>query len=176
MCRSFRCCSFRFYSRCCHTFCAEFSDSSSRVRPRSRTVSFRVLLPMAIVAIAQSAPISAAQPLVQPVSQATQLRTDSAEVAKRARDLQANFERRRRHMLPRFYIGTADPGLILGRSCEWHANLSDYVVPEEGEDIVRARAGLLRDLERASDAVPGDGWIVGQRIRYLVEGHDTSAV
>ena len=44
------------------------------------------------------------------------------------------------------------------------------------EDIVRARAQLLRDLERASDALPGDDWIIGQRIRYLVEGHDTSAV
>ena len=135
-----------------------------------------MLLPMAIVLFAQSAPISSAQPLVQPVSQTTQLRSDSAEIAKRARDLQATFERRRRQMLPRFYIGTADHCLIVGRFCEWHPNLSDYVVPDEGRDIVRARAQLLRDLEKASEAVPGDDWIVGQRIRYLVEAHDTSAV
>src|SRR5437868_9163743 len=176
MCRSFRCCSYRFSSPCCHTFSAEFSDLASRVRPRGQSVSHRMLLPMAIVLFAQSAPISSAQPLVQPVSQTTQLRSDSAEIAKRARDLQATFERRRRQMLPRFYIGTADHCLIVGRFCEWHPNLSDYVVPDEGRDIIRARAQLLRDLEKASDALPGDDWIIGQRIRYLLEGHDTSAV
>src|SRR5438105_5287206 len=135
-----------------------------------------MLLPMAIVLFAQSAPISSAQPLVQPVSQTTQRRSDSAEIAKRARDLQATFERRRRQMLPRFYIGTADRCLIVGRFCEWHPNLRDYVVPDEGKDIARARAQLLRDLEKASEALPGDDWIIGQRIRYLVEAHDTSAI
>ena len=79
-------------------------------------------------------------------------------------------------MLPRFYLGTADRCLIVGRFCEWHPNLRDYVVPDEGKDIVRARKELLRDLEKASDAVPGDDWIMGQRIRYLVESRDTSAV
>src|SRR2546423_3221625 len=176
MYRSFRCCSYRFSSPCCHTFCAGFSDSRSRVSRKGQSVRFRMLLPVTLVAVAQSAAVSSAQLLVQPVSQTTQLRTDSAEVAKRARDLQAAFERRRRHMLPRFYIGTADHCLIVGRFCEWHPNLSDYVVPDEGKDIVRARAELLRDLEKASDALPGDDWIAGQRIRYLVEAHDTSAV
>jgi len=46
----------------------------------------------------------------------------------------------------------------------------------EGKNIVRARAELLRDLAKASAEVPGDDWIMGQRIRYLTEGHDTSAV
>jgi len=77
-------------------------------------------------------------------------RTDSAEISHRAHDLQARFERRRRQMLPRFYVGTADHCLIVGRFCEWHPNLSDYVVPDEGKNIVRARAELLRDLEKAS--------------------------
>jgi len=134
------------------------------------------LLPIAIVASALCAPVSTAQPLVQLSAQNARVLADSAEIAKRARNLQASFERRRRQMLPRFYIGTADHCLIVGRFCEWHPNLKDYVVPDEGEDIVRARAQLLRDLERASDALPGDDWIIGQRIRYLVEGHDTSAV
>jgi len=103
-------------------------------------------------------------------------RTDSAQITKHARDLQSSFERRRRQMLPRFYIGTADHCLIVGRFCEWHPNLKDYVVPDEGKDIVRARRELLRELEKASDSLPGDDWIMGQRIRYLVEGHDSSAV
>ena len=83
-------------------------------------------------------------------------RTDSAEVSHRAHDLQARFERRRRQMLPKFYVGTADHCLIVGRFCEWHPNLSDYVVPDEGKNIARARAELLRDLEKASSEVPGD--------------------
>jgi hypothetical protein len=103
-------------------------------------------------------------------------RTDSAEISHRTRDLQASFERRRRQMLPRFYAGTADHCLIVGRFCEWHPNIDDSVVPAEGKNIVRARAELLRDLAKASAEVPGDDWIMGQRIRYLTEGHDTSAV
>jgi len=79
-------------------------------------------------------------------------------------------------MLPRFYIGAADHCLIVGRFCEWHPNLKDYDVPDEGKDIIRARRQLLRDLEKASDSLPGDDWIMGQRIRYLVESHDSTAV
>ncbi|HMF87178.1 MAG TPA: hypothetical protein VK575_03795 [Gemmatimonadaceae bacterium] len=106
-----------------------------------------------------------------------QLIADSAAITRRARDLQAQFERRRRRMLPSFYTGTADRCLIIGRFCEWHPpNHQDYVIPEEGKDIRRARAELLRDLEKASAALPGDDWIVGQRIRYLTETRDTAAI
>jgi hypothetical protein len=131
---------------------------------------------MAMGISALCAAASPAQPLVQPVSQATQLRTDSIETTKRARNLQASFERRRRQLLPKFYIGTVDNCLIVGRFCEWHPNLKDYDVPDEGKDIVRARFELLRELAKLSDALPGDDWIMGQRIRYLIEAHDTSAV
>src|SRR3954465_5533272 len=79
-------------------------------------------------------------------------------------------------MLPRFYIGTVEHCLIVGRFCEWHPNLKDYDVPDEGKDIVRAGSELLRELAKLSDELPGDDWIMGQRIRYLVEAHDTSAV
>ena len=130
----------------------------------------------AVFALTLSAPVSLAQPqLLKTSARNAQLRTDSAEISQRARDLQAKFERRRRQMLPRFYTGTADHCLIVGRFCEWHPNLSDYVVPEEGKNIIRARAELLRNLEKASAELPGDDWIMGQRIRYLTEGHDPSA-
>lgn len=79
-------------------------------------------------------------------------------------------------MLPRFYVGTADHCLIVGRFCEWHPNLKDYVVPGEGRNIRKARAELLADLEKAAAAIPGDDWIAGQRIRYLTEANDTAAV
>lgn len=118
-----------------------------------------------------------AQSRLQEMSlQNRQARVDSGEITRRARDLQARFETRRRHMLPRFYLGQADRCLIVGRFCEWHPRSQDYVVPDEGKDIRRARAELLSDLEKAGNSVPGDDWIIGQRIRYLVEGHDSSAV
>ena len=131
----------------------------------------------AVLALTFSAPAALAQPqLLKTSLRDTQLRSDSAEISHRARDLQARFERRRRQMLPRFYTGMADHCLIVGRFCEWHPNVTeDYEVPEEGKNIVRARAELLRDLEKASAQLPGDDWIMGQRIRYLTEGHDTSA-
>ena len=133
---------------------------------------------IALLAGAMLAEEGAAQTRLQVASaQSAQLVADSAEISRRARDLQAEFERRRRRMLPRFYPGTADRCLIIGRFCEWHPpNHQEYVIPEEGKDIRRARAQLLRDLERASAALPGDDWIVGQRIRYLTESRDTAAI
>jgi hypothetical protein len=129
------------------------------------------------LALTLIAPASLAQSqLLNASARSAQLRTDSLQISHHAHDLQANFEHRRRQMLPRFYIGSADHCLIVGRFCEWHPNLSDYVVPDEGKNIVRARAELLRELEKASAALPGDDWIIGQRVRYLTEGHDTSAV
>ena len=121
---------------------------------------------------------SAAQGQLQAAaaSQRAQLVRDSAQISEHARDLQARFERWRRHALPRFNAGPAEHCLIVGRFCEWHPNIQDYVVPEEGKDIRRARAELLRDLERASATLPGDDWIIGQRVRYLVESHDTAAI
>ena len=106
-----------------------------------------------------------------------ELQADSAEISRRARDLQAEFERRRRRMLPRFYSGIADRCLIVGRFCEWHPPYhQDYVIPDEGKEIRRARTELLRDLEKASATLPGDDWILGQRVRYLVETRDSAAI
>ena len=110
-------------------------------------------------------------------SQSAQLAADSAAISRRARDRQAQFERQRRRLLPRFYTGTTDRCLIIGRFCEWHPPYHrENVIPEEGREIRRARTELLRDLERASAALPGDDWIIGQRIRYLTESRDTAAI
>jgi len=118
-----------------------------------------------------------AQTRLQSVSKRdAQLVADSAQILRRARDMQARFERRRRQLLPRFYTGIADRCLIVGRFCEWHPRIDDKEVPEEGDDIRGARAALLRDLEKTAAALPGDDWIIGQRIRYLVESRDAAAI
>jgi hypothetical protein len=143
-------------------------------KPLGRTHSSILAAALALTIVA---PTSPAQPqMLNTSARSAQVKADSAQISRRARSLQATFERRRRQMLPKFYVGTADHCLIVGRFCEWHPNLTEYVVPEEGKNIVRARAELLRELEKASAAVPGDDWIMGQRIRYLTEGHDPAAV
>lgn len=138
----------------------------------------RAAVGLALLAGATIADECAAQVRLQAESsQHARAVTDSVAISRRARDRQAQFERQRRRLLPRFYTGTTDRCLIIGRFCEWHPpNHEDYVIPEEGNAIRRAREDLLRDLERASAALPGDDWIVGQRIRYLTESHDTAAI
>jgi hypothetical protein len=79
-------------------------------------------------------------------------------------------------MLPHFYTGRPERCLIIGRFCQWNANVSTDAVPAEGANIRRARARLLRDLEEAGNAVPGDDWIIGQRVRYLAETRDSAAI
>lgn len=132
---------------------------------------------VALLALAAAGQNSLAQTGLRDLAPASaRALADSGEISDRARDLQARFERRRRQMLPSFYIGAADHCLVVGRFCEWHPDLGDYVIPDEGKDIRRARAELLRDLGKAGAALPGDDWIVGQRIRYMVEAHDTGAI
>jgi len=140
-------------------------------------VAIRFHMPLTLgIALALGVPSASSQQIYEAAANTAQFRPDSEQVSRRARDLQATFERRRRAMLPRFYTGQASHCLIVGRFCEWHPNLKDYVVPGEGKNIIQARASLLRELEKASDALPGDEWIAGQRIRYLVEGRDSSAI
>jgi hypothetical protein len=140
-------------------------------------IPLRPAVGIALFAVTALAHESPAQERFQTASpRSAQLLPDSAAVSRQARDLQARFERRRRFLLPRFHTGAADNCLIVGRFCEWHPNLRDYVVPEEGNDIRREREELLRNLERASASLPGDDWIVGQRVRYLVESRDTAAI
>jgi len=132
---------------------------------------------LALLATTTLADNATAQTRLQSASaRDAQLVADSAKILHRARDLQARFERRRRQLLPRFYTGIADRCLIVGRFCEWHPRIEDNDVPEEGDNIRGARAALLRDLEKASVTLPGDDWIIGQRIRYLLESRDTSAI
>ena len=153
------------------------SESRSRLITGGGLRSSLFAVGFALFGIAAVRSDSFAQTQLQKTSvQNAQALIDPSEINHRARGLQDRFERRRRQMLPKFYAGTADHCLIVGRFCEWHPKLEADVVPNEGDNIRRARAELLAELARAAAAVPGDDWIAGQRIRYLTEAHDTSAV
>ena len=96
-------------------------------------------------------------------------RLDSSRVHGRAREAQRRFERLRVRHLPL----SAEPGSspcdeIIGRMCYWHGDNHHEPEPEAAE-ITAAREELVDALARAARLLPGDGWIAGQRVFYLVE-------
>jgi hypothetical protein len=122
-------------------------------------------LPVLVSVMLQTAP--AAQ-LAQ--ATATAATRDSQRVLRDAREAQAAFERTRRANLP---INSRGPSgrcdVRVGRFCYWWDD-GEFEAPEELPKTTAARRTLLDRLERAASALPGDRWIAGQRVRYLVEG------
>ncbi len=94
---------------------------------------------------------------------------DSALVVRRARHAQADFEQTRRASLPLSpgHFGSSCDERI-GRFCYWYDE-AGASPSEEPRRIGDAREQLLAVLDGAAVAVPGDPWIAGQRVRYLVE-------
>ena len=93
---------------------------------------------------------------------------DSLDILRRVRHAQGNFERLRRANLHRDLDSGSRPcDARIGRFCYWYEPISGRT--PESEAIGRARARLLRDLAAAGGRLPGDDWILGQRVRYLVE-------
>ena len=96
--------------------------------------------------------------------------TDSADVHDHARSLQARFERLRVRQLPRSLSGGShECDEIIGRLCVWDDGDEGWRPREEPEEIGAARNGFLAALDSLARMIPGDHWIFGQRIRYLVE-------
>lgn len=95
--------------------------------------------------------------------------TDSLGVLRSARRAQETFEATRRASLPERPGGWSGVcGQRIGRMCYWYDGGVD-TAPEEPPRIRQARARLLAALDGAGAAVPGDEWIAGQRVRYLIE-------
>lgn len=98
--------------------------------------------------------------------------TDAGAVLREARAAQASFERVRRDHLPWARARPAgECDERIGRFCYWHEVGGDdpWTPPPEPRPVTDARDALLEHLAGAAERVPGDGWIVGQRVRYLVE-------
>lgn len=105
-----------------------------------------------------------------PVARPAEARADSQRVARAARRAQDDFERTRRARLPQVDEGGADRcEERIGFWCYWYDGDIDPHYPDEPDAIKRARAELLYALAQAADSLPGDTWIAGQRVRYLVE-------
>ncbi len=100
---------------------------------------------------------------------------DSESVFREVRSAQATFERARRHYLPRRHGAPSGPcGEVIGRFCYWDDDSTDDVPvheipPAEHPRTIEARARLLATLDSAGTRVPGDGWIAGLHVHYLLE-------
>jgi hypothetical protein len=96
---------------------------------------------------------------------------DGRDPLREARAAQAEFERTRRAHLP----VTPHPGgrceERVGRYCYWYDEQEPPPPPEPAR-IADARRVLLGHLATLAAVAPDQGWIAGQRVRYLVEAGD----
>lgn len=94
---------------------------------------------------------------------------DSAELRDRARDAQERFERVRWRNLPRVPDSGGRPcSEVIGRFCLIQGT-EDWEPEPEAPEIVRGRESLLRTLAEIGEAIPGDRWVLSQRVLYLGE-------
>ncbi len=95
---------------------------------------------------------------------------DSVRTHRHARTLQLRFERLRIRNLPRIPDGGShECDEIIGRLCVWDDGDDDWTPKEEPDAIIEGRDDLLAALDSLAALIPGDHWVLGQRIRYLVE-------
>lgn len=97
---------------------------------------------------------------------------DPDEVRGRARGAQATFERVRLRYAPlRFGSSAIDCDEVVGRLCTTYHEGEWYPRPES-EEVVEARARLVRELDDLQGSAPADGWILGQRVWYRADAGD----
>ena len=127
-----------------------------------------------LAALVALAPAASAQSVASRLPAApAQAARDSARVLGAARSAQAAFERLRFRHLP----WTDDRGSAdrcderIGRFCLWYddGDGEDWTPPPEPEQVKQGRDALIARLAEAAARYPGDEWVAGQRVRYLVE-------
>jgi hypothetical protein len=100
---------------------------------------------------------------------------DSLDALRRARRAQSDYELRRRRLLPVTY-GGGSCDVQIGRFCYWYDDETP-APPQEPRAIAGLRDTLIARLDESARDIPGDEWIVGQHVRYLVEaGRTDSAI
>jgi hypothetical protein len=127
-----------------------------------------------------AAPLVAQGQAAEPASRLAD-EAEAEQLLRAMRAEQTRFERIRRNNLPWTHSrgGGCDPGWgdeRIGRFCLMHGDDGkEYEPPPEAAAIVEARAHLLSRLGEAAERAPWDGWIVGQRVRYMLESGDAES-
>lgn len=95
--------------------------------------------------------------------------TGGGPALREAQAAQASFERFRRGHLPRAASRSGgECTSVIGRFCYWYDPADSAVVPEPRR-IAAARLALIATLDSAAARARTDGWVAGQRVRYLLE-------
>lgn len=138
-----------------------------RVRRPSHDVARRPGREARCAAAGTAALLAAA--LLAAVAPAAGQAPDSSERVERLRDRQRDFERHRRLRFPPTGGAAAERcDERVGRYCLFHGDGDGWEPRPEDPGVRRRRARLIDRLAAAARALPGDGWIAGQRVRYLV--------
>ena len=101
---------------------------------------------------------------------------DSVKFHKRAKEEQAKFESYRGSRIPPAWstqVVRCDE--VVGRFCLRHEGGSTDPIPQEPIETGMARRQLIRTLSSIAANIPGDHWILGQRVFYLREDGQRSA-
>ncbi len=98
---------------------------------------------------------------------------DSESVLANVRGQQRRFERTRRRHFPSGYLRVGRCDEHIGRFCLTYDEDEDWESAPEPPEVSLSRRALLDSLDAASGSFPGDSWILGQRVRYLIESGAT---
>jgi hypothetical protein len=98
---------------------------------------------------------------------------DSLVLLAQAKDVQARYERfREQRMPPQLADLTRRCDDMVGRYCfrfPDHLDVDDWRAPEPSVELELGRTRLLSDLADIAAKIPGDLWILGQRVYYLTD-------
>jgi hypothetical protein len=131
--------------------------------------AFRFLSPAIALALVWT-PLAAQVSGFGGASQRTVAIEDSLDLLNRARTAQRRFEARRRAEMPTTQGGGSGPcDAIVGRMCWRHGPLSLWSPMPEEDEVLRAREQLISELAEIGSQLPGDEWVLGQRVWYLLE-------
>jgi len=96
-------------------------------------------------------------------------RSDPADLLVRARDAQARYEWERLRLMPPSSGGSGGAcDEYVGRVCFWY-DAEGWRPKPEPPEVGRKRELLIHRLDSIAALVPGDAWLLGQRVWYRAE-------
>ncbi|MEX2048389.1 MAG: hypothetical protein WEB90_02305 [Gemmatimonadota bacterium] len=100
----------------------------------------------------------------------TAVAADASDALGQARAAQARYERARERTFPFTFASGGGPcDEVVGRLCTWFGE-GEWIPEPEPAEARRLREGLLAELDSLQTLVPGDAWILGQRVWHRAEG------